>query len=56
MNLLDLLAYPACKASVTKQDDLLHCTGCRRTYPWINGVPIMLLDPADARLSARTAR
>ena len=50
MNLLDILACPACKAAVVKQDDCLHCTACARTYPWNNGVPIMLLNPGDATI------
>jgi uncharacterized protein YbaR (Trm112 family) len=50
MSLLDILACPACKATVVKQDDRLHCTACARVYPWNNGVPIMLLNPADASI------
>jgi uncharacterized protein YbaR (Trm112 family)/SAM-dependent methyltransferase len=51
VNLLDILACPACKATVVKQDDRLHCTACARTYPWNNGVPIMLLNPGDATIA-----
>jgi uncharacterized protein YbaR (Trm112 family)/SAM-dependent methyltransferase len=48
MSLLDILACPVCKASVARQGDHVHCTACSRTYPWNNGVPIMLQNPADA--------
>lgn len=51
MSLLDLLACPVCHADVAKQDDVLHCTACRRAYPWNNGVPIMLVNPGDASIS-----
>jgi uncharacterized protein YbaR (Trm112 family)/SAM-dependent methyltransferase len=50
MNLLDLLACPACKADVVRQGDRVHCTGCARTYPWNDGVPIMLLNPDDCTI------
>jgi SAM-dependent methyltransferase len=45
MNLLDLLSCPACRGSIVRREEVLHCVECSRTYPWNNGVPIMVLDP-----------
>lgn len=46
--LLDLLVCPACKTpvSLTEQNDGLRCAACKRTYPIIDDIPVMLLDKA----------
>lgn len=44
MNLFDLLACPTCKTSVTRQIDTVVCSQCRRSYPIINDVPVLLPD------------
>ena len=49
--LLDLLACPACeqRPAVTLADDQqsLQCTACGRTYPILDGIPVMLVDEAE---------
>jgi SAM-dependent methyltransferase len=50
MNLLDILACPACHADIVRETELLRCVACGRSYPWNNGVPVMLLNPADATI------
>lgn len=45
-HLLEILACPACKAAVREDADRLICTGCGRTYPVRDGIPVMLVDEA----------
>jgi len=48
--LLALLACPHCHAPLARQADRLVCTGpdCRRRYPVRDGIPILLIDEAEA--------
>ncbi len=46
--LLDILACPACKADVKLEDEKIVCTKCGRRYPIRDGIPIMLIDEAEA--------
>jgi len=45
--LLDLLACPVCKSSVKINNAGLACTKCKRVYPLIEGIPIMLSEEAQ---------
>ncbi len=45
--LLEILACPACKASVKLEEDKIVCVGCGRRYPIKGGIPIMLIEEAD---------
>jgi uncharacterized protein YbaR (Trm112 family) len=40
--LLALLACPACQGSVKLQDNKIVCTLCRREYPIVDGIPVLL--------------
>jgi uncharacterized protein YbaR (Trm112 family) len=44
MNLYDLLACPSCKVEVIRHGDRLICSACRRVYPIVDGVPVLLPD------------
>ena len=46
--LLDILVCPECKQPVklTETQDGLRCPTCRRTYPIIDDIPVMLVDKA----------
>jgi uncharacterized protein YbaR (Trm112 family) len=44
MDLYSLLACPTCKTGVQRQDDTLVCPQCKRAYPIVNGVPVLLPD------------
>ena len=48
-DLLEILACPACRQSLTVRDDgaALQCTGCSKTYPVRDGIPILLVDEAS---------
>lgn len=46
-SLLDILACPACRASVRREGDRIVCTGCGRRYPIRDGIPVMLVDEAE---------
>lgn len=49
MNLYDILACPHCKVAVVRQTpETLVCSQCRRTYPIINNVPVLLPDGSTA--------
>ena len=45
---LEILACPECKAPVEQEKDQLVCTACGRRYPVRDGIPIMLLEEAEA--------
>lgn len=43
---LDMLACPACLAALREGPASLCCTVCGRTYPVLDGIPILLVDRA----------
>jgi uncharacterized protein YbaR (Trm112 family) len=45
--LLNILACPACKASVILKDNAIVCTQCARHYPIKEGIPVMLIEEAQ---------
>lgn len=47
--LLDILACPQCKGSLTLTDqkDGLACQACKLLYPIREGIPVMLIDEAN---------
>lgn len=45
--LLEILACPACKASVELKGDRIICTKCGRKYPIRDGIPVMLIEEAE---------
>jgi len=53
--LLDILACPKCKSSVVQKGNTIRCTGrdCGLIYPIRDGIPVMLIDEAQAPSSAR---
>jgi len=46
--LLNMLVCPACKQQVklTDTQDGLRCAACRRVYPIVDDIPVMLVDKA----------
>lgn len=46
--LLDILACPVCKADVELKDNKIVCKKCGRKYPIKDGIPVMLIDEAEA--------
>ena len=46
--LLEVLACPACRSSVTPDEEAseLVCTGCGLAYPVEDDIPVMLVDSA----------
>lgn len=46
--LIEKLACPVCKTQVelTPNQDGLRCTKCRRIYPVVDDIPIMLVEEA----------
>jgi hypothetical protein len=46
--LLEILACPECKAPVEQDGDWLVCTACGRRYAIRDGIPIMLVEEAQA--------
>ena len=47
-DLLEILAWPACKAKVDLKMDGsgLKCRECKRVYPIRDDIPVMLIDEA----------
>jgi uncharacterized protein YbaR (Trm112 family) len=52
MSLFDLLACPMCREAVDRDSDGAHlvCRACGRSYPVVEGIPIMLAEPERARV------
>ena len=46
--LLDILACPACKTEVRLEGERLVCVQCKRRYPIRDGIPVMLIEEAEA--------
>ncbi len=46
--LLDILACPLCKTVVKLEGERLVCTQCGRRYPIREGIPVMLVEEAEA--------
>jgi uncharacterized protein YbaR (Trm112 family) len=44
--LLEILCCPSCRQAVQPlpDDAGIQCVGCRRTYPIVDGIPVMLLE------------
>jgi uncharacterized protein len=49
-DLLEVLACPVCKIPVSPTGDGqgLRCAGCRRVYPVVDDIPVML--PEEAKI------
>lgn len=49
--LLEIVACPACHSRLTVDDDAgeMACTGCERSYPVRDGIPVLLVDEARFR-------
>jgi len=47
-DLLDILVCPVCKTplALNEQQQTLKCSGCHRSYPIRDGIPILLADQA----------
>jgi uncharacterized protein YbaR (Trm112 family) len=46
--LLEVIACPLCRRSLEVGDDRLTCGTCRRWFPVIEGIPVLLV--SEARL------
>ncbi len=47
-DLLHILACPLCKEDVRLEDDRIVCPRCGRRYPIRDGIPIMIVEEAEA--------
>ena len=46
--LLEILVCPLCKTPVKPEGEQLVCVQCGRRYPVREGIPVMLLEEAEA--------
>ena len=44
---LGQLACPACHRDLRSEDGRLVCTTCRRAYPIIDGIPVLIIERAE---------
>lgn len=42
-SVLDQLACPACLGALNLQEDKLACVACGRTYPVVDGIPVLIV-------------
>jgi SAM-dependent methyltransferase len=45
--LADLLVCPSCQVALTGSDGSLSCGACGRSFPVVDGIPVLLVDTAD---------
>jgi len=47
---LTMLACPACRETLAIREDVVPpavgCTGCRRLYPIVDGIPVLIVERA----------
>jgi hypothetical protein len=43
-----ILVCPACKGDLLFEEARIICPACRRAYPVRDGIPVMLVDEAEA--------
>ncbi len=46
--LLGILVCPKCKGELTQAEDAFTCAACALRYPIKDGIPVMLIDEAEA--------
>jgi uncharacterized protein len=46
-SLLEIMACPDCKGTVTEQDNKIVCQKCGKKYPIKDGIPVMLVEEAE---------
>jgi uncharacterized protein len=44
--LLEILACPACRGAVQEKGNTIACLSCRRIYPVVDDIPVMLVEEA----------
>ena len=47
-DLLSILVCPACKGELIFEETRIICPACRKAYPIRDGIPVMLIDEAEA--------
>ncbi len=47
-SILAFLACPACYGDLRLDDARLMCTACRRAYPIVDGIPVLIIERAEA--------
>jgi uncharacterized protein YbaR (Trm112 family) len=48
--ILAQLACPACYGELRLEGARLRCVGCSRGYPIVDGIPVMIVEPAERPL------
>jgi uncharacterized protein YbaR (Trm112 family) len=46
-NVLNQLACPACRGELRQENARLVCIVCRRAYPIVDGIPVLIIDRAE---------
>jgi hypothetical protein len=54
--LLEILACPACddRPRLYQEPEGLHCAQCGRTYPIVDGIPVLLVEEAVVNKKSET--
>ncbi|MGO8758726.1 MAG: Trm112 family protein [Terracidiphilus sp.] len=47
-NVLSQLACPACHGELHLEGARLICGGCRRAYPIVDGIPVLIAERAES--------
>ncbi len=42
----EVFVCPRCKGSLAAGADVLWCAACRRAYPVVDGIPVLVIDDA----------
>jgi uncharacterized protein YbaR (Trm112 family) len=41
------LACPACRGALRLEEARVVCTGCERSYPVVDGIPVLIVERAE---------
>ncbi len=54
-SVLDWLACPVCLGGLSIEQERLVCEGCGRSYPIVDGIPVLIAERASHSVSCATS-
>lgn len=46
-SVIEMLACPACRVSLLLQGTSVFCSACGRSYPVVDGIPVLIAERAE---------
>ena len=54
--LMEILACPACHGDVSEESEGILCHACKRLYPVVDDIPVMLIEEAKMQGEAKRGK